>query len=40
MQLMVRGPVDEAVIALDFSNLQRFLSRRQARTPGQEGDSQ
>ena len=40
MQLMVRGPVDEAAIALDFSKLQRYLSRREARTPGQDGESQ
>ena len=40
MQLMVRGPVDGANIALDFSKLQRFLSLREARTPGQDGGSQ
>lgn len=40
MHLMVRGPADQANVALDFSKLHRYLSRRQAETPGQGGDSQ
>jgi uncharacterized protein involved in outer membrane biogenesis len=40
MQLFVRGSATEANVALDFSQLQRYLMRRQAETPGQDGASQ
>jgi uncharacterized protein involved in outer membrane biogenesis len=40
IELRVKGPVDEARIALDFSKLQRYLGRRQVETPRQDGASQ
>jgi uncharacterized protein involved in outer membrane biogenesis len=40
VQLHVKGRVDEARVALDFSNLQRYLSRRDAEAPGQDNSNQ
>jgi uncharacterized protein involved in outer membrane biogenesis len=40
IQLFVKGPANAANLALDFSKLQRYLSRRQDETPGQDGASQ
>ncbi|HEX2112875.1 MAG TPA: AsmA-like C-terminal region-containing protein, partial [Alphaproteobacteria bacterium] len=38
--LQVKGPVDEARVALDFSKLQRYLNRREAEMPGQDDSTQ
>jgi uncharacterized protein involved in outer membrane biogenesis len=40
IQLQVKGPIDEARIALDFSELQRYLSRRDAESPAQDNSTQ
>jgi uncharacterized protein involved in outer membrane biogenesis len=39
VQLKVQGPVEEARLAFDFSQLQRYLSQRQGETPAQERES-
>jgi hypothetical protein len=40
IHLLVGGSVDEPGLSLDFSKLNQYLTRREARTPGQDGGSQ
>jgi uncharacterized protein involved in outer membrane biogenesis len=40
IHLLVGGSVDEPGLSLDFSKLHQYLTRREARTPGQDGGSQ
>jgi hypothetical protein len=40
IQLLMSGPIEDPGVSLDFSKLQHYLTRREARTPGQDGASQ
>jgi uncharacterized protein involved in outer membrane biogenesis len=40
IHLLVGGSLEEPGLSLDFSRLHQYLSRREARTPGQDGGSQ
>jgi uncharacterized protein involved in outer membrane biogenesis len=40
IHLLVGGSLDEPGLSLDFSKLNQYLTRRDARTPGQDGGSQ